>query len=170
MLARVRSRDVSAFEALYDAHHRLVYGVALRVTADGPTAEDVTQSVFIKVWADPDAFRGGNFGAWIARVARNRALDAVRARRTRTHEELSLDLPLDFALDEAALGNLDGARVRAALERLPAEQRAAIELGFLGGLTHEEIARRTGAPLGTVKTRIRAGLRRLRAELEDGSA
>jgi RNA polymerase sigma-70 factor (ECF subfamily) len=166
LLARVRNRDVSAFEALYDGHHRLVYGVALRVLAEGPAAEDVTQLVFMKLWADPDAFRGGNFSAWLARVARNRALDAVRARSTRTHEELPLDAPLDFALDEAVFRRLDGERVRTALASLPDEQRATIELGFFGGVTYEEIARRTGTPLGTVKTRIRSGLRRLRSELE----
>jgi RNA polymerase sigma-70 factor (ECF subfamily) len=165
LLARVRNRDVSAFEALYDAHHRLVYGVALRVLAEGPAAEDVTQLVFMKLWSDPDAFRGGNFGAWLARVARNRALDAVRARSARTHDELPLDAPLDLALDEAVFRKLDGERVRAALARLPEDQRACIELGFFGGITYEEIARRTGTPLGTVKTRIRSGLRRLHAAL-----
>lgn len=171
LLARVRGRDVSAFEALYDTHHRLVFGVALRVLADGPAAEDVTQSVFLKLWADPDAFHGGNFGAWIARVARNRALDAVRARSVRAHSELPIDTPLDFRLDEQVLGTLDGARVRAALEDLPEELRTPIELGFFDGITHEEIARRTKTPLGTVKTRIRSGLRRLRSVLEgDASA
>ncbi len=169
LLERVRGRDVAAFETLYDAHHRLVYGVALRVLADGPTAEDVTQAVFMKLWADPGAFRGGNFGAWLARVARNRALDAVRSRAARAQGEIPADVPLDFALDEAVLRQLDGARVRAALANLPEEQRAPIELGFFGGVTYEEIARRSGTPLGTVKTRIRAGLRRLRSEL-DGNA
>jgi RNA polymerase sigma-70 factor (ECF subfamily) len=162
----VRGRDVSAFEALYDAHHRLVFGVAMRVLADGPAAEDVTQSVFMKLWADPDAFHGGDFGALIARVARNRALDAVRSRSVRAHGELPSDMPLDFRLDLAVLGTLDGTRVRAALAKVPDELRTPIELGFFCGVTHEEIARRTKTPLGTVKTRIRSGLRRLRSELE----
>jgi RNA polymerase sigma-70 factor (ECF subfamily) len=169
LLARVRNHDVAAFEALYDAFHRLVYGIALRVVADGPTAEDVTQAVFMKVWTDPDAFRGGNFGAWISRVARNRALDAVRSRSLRAHDELPIDMALDFRLDDAVLRDLDGRRVRAALAGLPEEQRVPIELGFFEGITHEEIARRSGIPLGTVKTRIRAGLRRLRIGFE-GSA
>jgi RNA polymerase sigma-70 factor (ECF subfamily) len=162
----VRGRDVSAFEALYDAHHRLVFGVAMRVLADVPAAEDVTQSVFMKLWADPDAFHGGNFGAWIARAARNRALDAVRSRSVRAHGELPIDMPPDFRLDEAAPGALDGTRVRAALANVPDELRAPIEFGFFCGITHEEIARRTKTPLGTVKARIRSGLRRLRSELE----
>ena len=73
LMERVRSRDADAFELLYDRYHRVVYGVALRVLADAAAAEDVTQSVFLKLWSSPQLFRDGNFGAWIARVARNRA-------------------------------------------------------------------------------------------------
>jgi RNA polymerase sigma-70 factor (ECF subfamily) len=164
-MERVRTRDAGAFEMLYDEYHRLVYGVALRVLSDPAAAEDVTQAVFLKIWSSPDLFRGGNFAAWIARVARNRAVDALRA-RAHAEGELPEWLPIDDALEDTALAHIDGERVRDALARLPAEQREPIEMGFFGGVTQEQIAHRTGVPLGTVKTRMRTGLRRLRNELE----
>ncbi|MBV9700038.1 MAG: sigma-70 family RNA polymerase sigma factor [Candidatus Eremiobacteraeota bacterium] len=166
LMERVRARDAAAFETLYDEYHRLVYGLALRVLADPGAAEDVTQAVFLKIWDNPALFRGGNFGGWIARVTRNRALDVVRSRAVRVQEDVPESLPVDESLEETVIANLDGARVRDALERLPREQREAIELGFFGGATQEDIARETGIPLGTVKTRIRMGLRKLRNVLE----
>jgi RNA polymerase sigma-70 factor (ECF subfamily) len=169
-MARVCERDVAAFEAIYDSYHRLVYGIALKMLADAMAAEDLTQAVFLKLWSAPDAFAAGNFGAWLARVTRNRALDALRSRAARVESELPADVPLAGSLDEAVFATLDAERVRAALAALPPEQRDPIELGFFGGITHEEIARRTATPLGTVKTRIRAGLRRLRAQLETSVA
>ncbi len=165
-MERVRSRDAGAFEALYDQYHRLVYGLAMRVLSDPVAAEDVTQAVFLKIWSEPQRFRGGNFGAWIARVARNRAFDVARSRAVRAEDEFPDSLPLDDAVEETALAHIDGERVRDALAQLPPEQREPIELGFFGGITQEQIARQTGLPLGTVKTRIRTGLRRLRNVLE----
>ncbi|HEY6485310.1 MAG TPA: sigma-70 family RNA polymerase sigma factor [Candidatus Cybelea sp.] len=165
-MERVRRGDAGAFETLYDEYHRLVYGVALRVLADPPGAEDVTQSVFLKLWSDPASFVSGNFGAWIVRVARNRAFDALRARAARPEEEIPEALAERDSLEETALGALNAESVRHALAQLPPEQRELIELGFFGGVTHHEIAKRTGLPLGTVKTRIRAGLRRLRSALD----
>jgi len=169
-MARVRDRDVAAFEAVYDAYHRLVHGIALKMLADPMAAEDLTQAVFLKVWTAPDAFRDGNFGAWISRVTRNRALDTLRSRALRAEGEIPVDIPVEEALDDAVFALLDGERVRSALATLPEEQRYPIELGFFGGVTHEEIARRTATPLGTVKTRIRAGLRKLRTNLETAVA
>ena len=166
LLDRVQARDAAAFEVLYDQYHRLVYGLAMRVLSDPAAAEDVTQAVFLKVWSEPRLFRGGNFGAWIARVARNRAFDLVRSRAVRAEGEFPESMPVDDALEETALARIDGERVRDALAQLPAEQREPIELGFFGGITQEQIARQTGLPLGTVKTRIRTGLRRLRIALE----
>jgi len=80
-MEQVRARNVDAFEALYDAYHRLVYGIALRVLSDPALAEDVTQTVFLKIWNAPDAFSEGNFGAWIARVARTVRSTSCAARR-----------------------------------------------------------------------------------------
>jgi RNA polymerase sigma-70 factor (ECF subfamily) len=162
----VRERDVAAFEAIYDSYHRLVYGIALKMLQDTMAAEDLTQAVFLKVWSAPDTFAGGNFAAWISRVARNRALDMLRSRSLRAEGEMPLDVPLDEALHDTVFAMIDGDCVRNALANLPDEQRQPIELGFFGGITHEEIARRTETPLGTVKTRIRAGLRKLRSALE----
>ncbi|MEO6835681.1 MAG: sigma-70 family RNA polymerase sigma factor [Candidatus Tumulicola sp.] len=167
LMAQVRERDADAFESLYDMHHRLVYGVALRMLAESSAAEDVTQTVFLKVWNSPELYRGGNFAAWIVRVTRNRALDVLRGRAARNEIELPEGLPEGEAMEETAFARIDAERVRNALAALPAEQREPIELGFFGGITHAEIARRSGTPLGTVKTRIRSGLRKLRTALDE---
>ena len=165
LMERIRARDVTAFEALYDAYHRLVFGIGLRMLADPAAAEDLTQTVFLKIWTSPDAFRGGSFVAWVSRVARNRALDLLRSKAARPESEIPVDLPLEGALDDDVLARLDAQHVRDALAKLPPEQRSLIELGFFGGVTHQELARRTDTPLGTVKTRIRSGLRRMRESL-----
>jgi len=162
LMARLRDRDVAAFDALYDMYHRLVYGIGLRMLGERGAAEDLTQSVFLKLWTAPDAFAAGNFGGWLARVARNRALDVLRSKTSRAEQELATDVASDAALDDLVIARVEGGRVRAALGELPPEQRSLIELGFFDGVTHEELARRTATPLGTVKTRIRTGLRRLR--------
>lgn len=166
LMRRVRGRDANAFEAIYDGHHRLVYGIALRILGDVGRAEDVTQAVFLKIWRAPETYRGGNFTGWIARVARNRALDVLRSVAAHDAGELPASLPEEDALEDRAVAEIDAARVRAALARLPDEQRVPIEMGFFGGVTHEEMARRAGVPLGTIKTRIRTGLRRLRGALD----
>jgi RNA polymerase sigma-70 factor (ECF subfamily) len=162
LMERVRARDADAFESLYDRYHALVYGLALRVLADPSSAEDVTQNVFLKIWTAPDAFRSGNLEGWLARVARNRAIDVLRSKKLRSESELSESIPADSTLEQTAMERLDGERARAAMGRLPDEQRSLLELGFFGDMTHDAIARQTGLPLGTVKTRIRSGLRRLR--------
>lgn len=167
LMERVRARDADAFEVLYDEYCRLVYGLAFRMLSDQGLAEDVTQAVFLKIWSAPNAFRGGNFAAWVARVTRNRSFDLLRSRASRPEEELSDAIPVDDALEDTALAHLDAERVRDAMAHLPPEQREPIELGFFGGITQEEIARRSGVPLGTVKTRMRTGLRRLRGVLEE---
>lgn len=164
-MARVRARDAGAFESLYDAYHRLVYGVAFRVVGEASAAEDVTQAVFLKIWSAPERFAEGNFGGWIARVARNQALDLVRS-KSRTETELSPAMPDSDLLEDRVFSGIDAERVRRALSQLPREQREPIEMGFFGGLTHAEIARRLEIPLGTIKTRIRTGLGRLRSALE----
>lgn len=170
LMARVRARDVGAFESLYDEYHRLVYGVALRMLGDAASAEDVTQAVFLKVWSSPGLFRGGNFAAWIVRVSRNRCLDVLRSRASHQESELPESLPETEAIEDVAFAHLNATLVRSALAALPPEQREPIELGFFAGVTHEEIAKRIGAPLGTIKTRIRSGLRKLRAALEEAVA
>jgi RNA polymerase sigma-70 factor, ECF subfamily len=169
-MERVRRGDAGAFESLYDRYHRLVYGVALRVLSDPGAAEDVTQAVFLKLWSNPDSFLSGNFGAWVVRVTRNRALDVLRSRAAHPEGEVPESMPAEDSLEDTAFSKLDAESVRNAVATLPAEQRELIELGFFGGVTHHEIARSMGLPLGTVKTRIRSGLRRLRTALDGVAA
>jgi len=169
LIDRVRGRDRAAFEALYDRFKFVVYGVAIRMLGEQTAAEDVVQGVFLTLWSRPYAFGEGNLGAWLARVTRNRCLDLMRSRKAR-EQEIPVELIAEGTLDEAVFARLDGERVRAALAALPEDQRVPIEMGFFEGITHAEIATRTGAPLGTVKTRIRTGLRRLREQLEGGQA
>lgn len=170
LMQRVRVRDADAFEALYDCYHRLVYGVALRVLGDPAGAEDVTQTVFLKLWTSPESFRDGNFPAWLARVTRNRALDLARSRAAHPQVEFPATMPEDESLEDTAFAHLNGEVVRRALETLGENERVLIEMGFFGGLTHQELARRTQTPLGTVKTRIRGALRKLRVALDGVAA
>lgn len=165
LIERVRVGDAGAFEQLYERYSRLVYGIAMRVVADPPVAEDVTQGVFLKIWDAPDAFRSGNFTAWISRVARNRALDVLRSRE-RIGGEVPESIPLLESVEETTFARLDAQAVRSALQDLSAPERQLIELGFFTGLTHQQLALKTGAPLGTVKTRIRSALRKLRTALD----
>lgn len=166
LVRRVADRDVYAFEVLYEAYHRLVFGIGLRILGDDASAADVTQGVFLKVWMNPTAFKGGSYFSWMSRVARNASFDVIRRRSTRGKTEIPADLLHDVALEDAVLANLDAHRVRSALRRLPATERIPIEMGFFGGMTYGRVATETGVPLGTVKTRIRAGLHRLRDALQ----
>jgi len=162
LVERVTSGDHDAFAALYDRHSALVYGVARRLLGDGPPAEDVAQSVFLQVWTRPESFRGGNFGAWIARVARNACLDILRSSAVRLREpELSDDVADAIVVEEEVFANVRAEAVTAALGLLSGDQRSAIEKAYFEGLSYREVAEQLGEPLGTVKSRIRIGLRRL---------
>lgn len=164
-MSRVETRDAAAFEGLYRRYFGLVYRLAYRILSEATAAEDVTQAVFLKIWTAPELFRYGNFDGWIIRVTRNRALDVMR-RKSYGQAELPAQHADDIVVEDSVLAALDAQIVHSALAQLAPEQREAIELGFFTGITHEEIAARTGAPLGTVKTRIRTGLRRLRSALD----
>ena len=166
LMARIRERDVQAFEELYERFKYIVYGIGSRMLGSDQAAEDVVQAVFMKVWSRPEAFREGNLTAWMSRVTRNHCLDVLRSRANRAEASLEEDVPLEAALDDEIFARIDGDRVRAALARLPEEERNPIEMGFFEGATHVEISRRIGIPLGTIKSRIRKGLRRLREQLE----
>ncbi len=159
-------RDARAFEAIYDRHHRLVYGIAMRLLGQVSGAEDVTQAVFMKVWSAPGAFEDGNFAAWIGRITRNKCLDVLREKARHPADELVQDVVSGESVDSTAFARLDAATVQNALDRIPPEQRSLIELAYFGGMTHQRIAEKTGVPLGTVKTRIRTGLQRLRQALD----
>ncbi len=167
LLARVASGDHDAFAALYDKHVPLVYGICHRILKNQAQAEDVTQSVFTSLWAKPTSFAGGNFPAWLSRVARNAAIDVTRSAAVRTREpEFPRDVLCETGLEEEVFTRLQSSAVVAALRELPSEQRDAIEQAYFQGLTYSEVAARTGTPLGTVKSRIRTGLRRLWESLQ----
>jgi RNA polymerase sigma-70 factor (ECF subfamily) len=177
LVAQLSRQDVEAFEALYDRYGNLVYSVSLRILGDVQAAEDVVQEVFLRVWRKPDHYdtNRGRFLTWLLSVARNRAIDEHRSRGRRLRFEVGsapLDgegLHSDEADDPALVALLadECAAVRGALTGLPVEQRSAIELAYYGGLTQQEIARALGEPLGTVKTRIRLGMQKMRVALAD---
>ena len=163
LLARIRSGDENAMADLYDRYSGIVYGVALRVLGSTAAAEDVLQEVFLQLWRNPDAFDAnrGRLAAWLSVITRNRAIDHLRKRQP---EEDIADLPLSTGvnLEDEAASRLAVEKVRGVLGRIPQDQRRLLEMAFFEGMTHSEIAGKTGEPLGTVKTRIRAGLLTLR--------
>jgi RNA polymerase sigma-70 factor (ECF subfamily) len=174
LIARVGQRDQDAFRTLYDRYADLVYSVALRVLADEGSAQDVAQDVFVRLWQSSEKYDAhrGRFMPWLLSVTRNRAVDEVRSRgRRRTHEQVpaeGAEDPIDHhALDPAAVAVWSSERqeILTALRTLPREQREPIELAYFAGLTQQEIAQRLNAPLGTVKTRIRLGMSKLRVAL-----
>ena len=148
---------------LYDRYSSIVYGVALRVLGDTGAAEDVLQEVFLQLWRNPGAFDSsrGNLGAWLAVIARNRAIDGLRKRRPETDiADVAVSVEPDMAGDAERTRAME--KVRGALGNMPAAQRSAVEMAYFEGLTHIEIAAKTGEPLGTIKTRIRTALLALR--------
>ncbi len=172
VLQRMAAGDAGALAELYDRHARGVYSLALRVLQDAHDAEDVVQEVFSQAWRQAtryDAARAAA-AAWLLNLTRSRAIDRLRARRARpeapVEPEVMAGVPgREVGADEAAISEERARLVRRALEDLPLLQRVAVELAFYEGLTHGEIADRLEQPLGTVKTRIRLGLLRLRDAL-----
>ncbi|HZL50383.1 MAG TPA: sigma-70 family RNA polymerase sigma factor [Terracidiphilus sp.] len=152
---------------IFDRYGRMVYSVALRVLQDPGHAEDVMQEVLLKVWREPQTFLEGrgSLGAWLAVMARNRAIDGLRRRRpAETVDDVVLVSKTNLASEFERSSMIE--KVRGVLKGLPLEQQASMELAYFEGLSHSEIAARTGDPLGTVKTRIRAALTSLRKALE----
>jgi RNA polymerase sigma-70 factor, ECF subfamily len=163
LIHRVRAKDHAAMAEIFDRYARMVYAVSLRVLNDSSQAEDVMQEIFLQIWKTPDApIRvQGSLGSWLAVVARNRAIDMVRKRRpTDPVEEILLAVSTDLASEVARSRMME--KVREVLATLPEEQQRSLELAYFEGLSHSEIAAKTGDPLGTVKTRIRAALASLR--------
>src|SRR5581483_2263807 len=130
---------------------------------DTGAAEDVLQDVFMQLWRRPESFDSsrGQMGAWLSVIARHRAIDALRKRVPET-DVTEIVVSVDPDLDDMAERSEALEKVRGALSTMPSQQRSALELAFFQGLTHSEIAKRLGEPLGTIKTRIRAGLLALR--------
>jgi RNA polymerase sigma-70 factor, ECF subfamily len=163
LLSAIRSGNTDAMAMLYDRYSSIVYAVALRVLCDTAAAEDVMQEVFMRLWRSPETFDSsrGSLGPWLAVIARNRAIDVLRKRHPETDiEDVVVSVEPDMA-GEAERGRAME-KVRGALGAMPPAQRSALEMAYFEGLTHTEIAAKTGEPLGTIKTRIRAGLVALR--------
>ena len=161
-----RSGDQGAMAALYDRYSSIVYSVALRVLQDTGAAEDVLQDIFMQLWRNPGAFDAsrGNMAAWLAVIARNRAIDALRRRHPENNiEDIVVSVEPNLASEADRSRTMD--KVRGALQEMPPPQRTALEMAYFEGLTHSEIAGKTGEPLGTIKTRIRTGLLALRKAL-----
>jgi len=172
LVAAIARRQQEALDRLYERYQTLVYHLALRILHSQESAEEVVYTVFWQVWREAARYdaRRGSVGAWLSTLARSRAIDALRARRDNPAGEGEFTERLAATgpgADPEAMVSL-GQRallVRDALESLPPDQKAALELSFFGGLTHVEIAAQLAEPLGTVKTRIRSALLRLREQL-----
>ena len=168
LLDRIVARDEQAVAELYDRHHRLLFGLILRILRDRSEAEEVLQEVFVLVWTRAETYNValGSPAAWLVRIARNRGIDRLRANnvRVRAVEAAPLPVAADSPETRAALSEQQRAVARA-LESLPPEQRVLIEQAYFLSLTQSELAERFKLPLGTVKTRIRTGMMALREQL-----
>jgi RNA polymerase sigma-70 factor (ECF subfamily) len=163
LLAQVERGDEYAMAVLFDRYSKVVYSVALRVLRDPSSAEDILQEVFMQIWRYPESFVAsrGSLGGWLAVVARNRSIDALRRKRPSDPVE-DMALASNYNLADEAERNSLMEKARGVIRLLPMEQRKTLEMAFFDGLTHSEIAEMTGDPLGTVKTRIRSALTSLR--------
>ena len=164
LVARIRAGDQLALSELYDRYSSVVYGVALRVLQDTGAAEDLLQDIFLQLWRKPGAFDSsrGTLGACLAVIARHRSIDRLRQRRPESDIE---DCVISSGTDlrDETERSLVIEKVRVVMGEMSPGQRRALEMAFFEGLTHTEIAEKTGEPLGTIKTRIRSGLQMLRA-------
>ena len=179
LVDRLAAGETSALEALYDRYAGVVFALVLRVVADRQIAEELLQEVFLRAWQHAKSYQSsrGRVLTWLLGIARNLAIDELRRRRRRPQappererqdtDRLLASLPAHgTAPDEEVWATIRRAQVGAALDRLPSAQRAIIELAYFEGHTQSEIAARLGQPLGTVKTRMRLGMHKLRDILQ----
>ena len=171
VLVRIGAGQLDALDELYERYKTMAYSIANRITSDAGLAEDVVQDAFLGIWRHASSYVAGrgSVKTWLLSIVHHRAIDAVRRRRpTSTLPDPELPLPPVLMSPDVwpeVAGRLDAVEVRAALATLSDVQREAIELAYFGGLTQTEVAERTGAPLGTVKSRMRLGLLALRDAL-----
>ena len=171
LIQRVAGGDQNAFARLYDMLSPRVFGLILRVLVDRAQSEEVLQEVFLEVWQSAARFvpNRGQGRSWVLTMAHRRAVDRVRAAQSRADRDArvgfrDLDVPHDGVAEQVEL-RIEGKRVAQALAELPEAQREAITLAYYGGYSQSEIAALLGSPLGTVKTRMRDGLSRLRSSM-----
>lgn len=174
LIEGIARRDETSLAALYDRYHVLAFSLALRVVNDRGRAEDVVQDAFLSVWRKGASYAEarGSVKTWLTSIVRNRAIDLVRARRESDADDEAVLLALrDTApgVLEQVTAALDREVVRSAIADLPPEQRQAIAMAYFEGRSHSEIADATGLPLGTVKSRIRLAMHRLRTALLERS-
>nr|WP_120491899.1 sigma-70 family RNA polymerase sigma factor [Corynebacterium lactis] len=172
LLLRVQSGDRQAFSALYDATASTILGLAVQVLRDRAQAEEITQEVFLELWQQAPSFdpAKGSAKSWISRLARLRAIDRLRSHRASVSRD-DRDALLEAArvvesVEQEALMGLDRKLVREALDRVGEPHKTAVLLAYFQGLTNRELAEVTGVALGTAKTRLRDGLRKLKKELQ----
>lgn len=177
LIARVARGDQTALETLYDRHAAIVLGICFKITGDQGRAEDVLQETFWRVWQRAAMYQSqrGSFTGWLFRIARNLAIDSYRRFRTRPQADLEKtdSIPIldqvpdrEANVSEQVESNLKGQHIRNALRSLPDEQRQVLEMAYFHGMTRQEIAEATGEALGTIHTRARLGLQKLRQQLE----
>ncbi|HEX5479907.1 MAG TPA: sigma-70 family RNA polymerase sigma factor [Dehalococcoidia bacterium] len=171
LLAAIQRGDELAVAALYDRYGGAAYGLAYRITGDGPSSEDVVQDAFVALWKQARRFdpQRGQVRSWLMTIVHHRAIDLVRRRSGRAERALP-DGPDEFIgtrdrPEEIAEWTLEAEAVRGAVRLLPEDQRRAVELAYFEGLTYVEIAESVGVPLGTVKSRLRLALEKLRVSL-----
>ena len=173
LIERIVQRDQTALAALYDRYAGMLSSVLNRILRDTQAAEEILQDIFFQLWRDPSRFdpARGSLPGWLMVIARNRAISRLRRHNPAAGDELTqVAVASPFNIETAAAQNQLFGRVQGALENLPAEQRAAIELAYFEGMSHTEIAQKTGDPLGTVKTRLRSALETLKRNLHAQAA
>jgi RNA polymerase sigma factor (sigma-70 family) len=173
----VAQKDGGALEALYDRYGRAAYSLARRILTEETLAQDVVQEVFLSLWRDARRFDAGRgtVATYLLSMTHHRAVDAVRReenlRRWRSSEEgLELEPDPRARVEDEVEASERRAQVRAALGKLPAAQREAVALAYFGGYTQREVAALVGVPLGTVKTRMAAGMRKMKEALQDAGS
>jgi RNA polymerase sigma factor (sigma-70 family) len=170
----VAQKDAGALEALYERYGRAAYSLARRILTEETLAQDVVQEVFLSLWRDARRFDAGRgtVATYLLSMTHHRAVDVVRReenlRRWRTSDEgLELEADPKVRVEDEVLTSERRAEVRSALQELPAAQREALLLAYFGGYTQREVAALVGVPLGTVKTRMAAGMRKMKEALRD---
>ena len=175
LLSKISDQDRDALAALYERYGRRVFAIAVRMLNDPIGSEEVTQDVFMSVWRRGASYtsKKGKFTTWLFSIAHNRTIDELRKRRRdRSRENDDIDDHLniksgDISPADAAVAQSEYAKISAAMKKLPEEQQLVVDLSYFKGLTQTEIATKTGQPLGTVKTRMRLALKKLRTALND---
>ena len=173
LIERIAAGDAEALGELYDRYGRLVFGLLYRMLPAPQAAEEVAQDAFHAVWRQAGTYRRdrGSVRGWLLAICRNAAIDWRRTRGKRAEREVAIDAAGEFVsdtkVDESVMSSLRAERVRAAVEELPVEQRRVLALAFWGGYSQSEIAARTNTPLGTVKSRVRLAMGKLRERLQE---